>query len=129
MLTVKMEVEPVEIVTGQLAENASLSVVLPWLMMIVGAALVVGVLLQSAWKWYAHLPEAERAFLQMSWRLRLGRRERAVVRRLAAGIGAAPVALLVSETAFRRAMGVIGAEETVVRRAVNRIEGRVFASV
>lgn len=104
-----IDVAPVQIVTGEsaMAGGPSLGAVLPWVMMGLGAALLLGVAVQSLWRWYARLDDAERAFLWMSLRLRLGRRERGAVRALARGIDAAPVALLVSESAFRRGVRAI----------------------
>lgn len=73
--------------------------------------------------------EEERAFAGMCRRLKLGPRQAALVRRLAAGIGAAPVALLISESAFERALRGAGAalESAAARRTVLEVRARVFA--
>ncbi len=129
-----MNVEPVGIVTGEVEGiGVALSVVLPWMMVCVGGGLMAGVSLHSLWRRYARLPDAERAFLLLSFRLRLGRRERAAVREMARAIGGAPVALLVSETALQRgieAVGAVGAgkNRAGMWRAIKRVEARLAGS-
>lgn len=73
--------------------------------------------------------EEERAFAAMCRRLKLGAKHAALVRRLAAGIGAAPVALLISETAFERAVRTAGrvVESAGARRTALEVRARVFA--
>jgi hypothetical protein len=73
--------------------------------------------------------EEERAFAAMCRRMKLGQRHATLVRRLAAGIGAAPVALLISESAFERAVRVAGrvVESTAARRTAIEVRARVFA--
>lgn len=72
--------------------------------------------------------EEERAFAVMCRRMRLSQRHAAMVRRLAAGIGAAPVALLVSESAFERAVRGAGrvVESATARRTALEVRARVF---
>lgn len=130
-----IDVAPVRIVTEEsaVASGPSLGAVLPWVMMGLGAALMAGVAVHSLWRWYARLDDAERAFLWMSLRLRLGRRERGAVRALARGIDAAPVALLVSESAFRRSVEASERDEAAAagawRRWIGRVDERVFGGL
>jgi len=73
--------------------------------------------------------EEEVAFAGMCRRLKLGQRHAALVRRLAAGMGAAPVALLISESAFERAVRGAGKalESAAARRTAIEVRARVFA--
>ena len=72
--------------------------------------------------------EEERAFAGMCRRMKLGQRHAALVRRLAAGIGAAPVALLISESAFERAVRGAGRalDSAGARRTAIEVRSRVF---
>lgn len=92
--------------------------------MALGAAIAL-----RAW---LRLAPAEQAFIAVSVRMGVGRRARAVLRQMAADSGVAPVALLLSPTAFEAAsanmkMGMKRGDERS-ERALARLRERVGAA-
>lgn len=73
--------------------------------------------------------EEEVAFAGMCRRMKLGQRHAALVRRLAAGMGTAPVALLISESAFERAVRGAGKllDSAAARRTAIEVRARIIA--
>ncbi len=87
------------------------------LVMALGAAIAL-----RAW---LRLAPAEQAFIAISLRMGVGQRGRAVLRQMAADSGVAPVALLLSPTAFETASAHMKSSDPRSKRALTRLRQRV----
>ena len=87
------------------------------MVMALGAAIAV-----RAW---LRLAPAEQAFIAISLRMGVGQRGRAVLRQMAADSGVAPVALLLSPTAFETASAHMKSGDPRSERAIARLRQRV----
>ncbi|MFN0012424.1 MAG: hypothetical protein ACKVS8_12365 [Phycisphaerales bacterium] len=97
----------------------------PFVLLAAGGAGTVVLGLVLALRAWRALPAAEQAFLAMSLRLGLGRRQRAALRRMAADSGVAPVALLLSPTAFNHACASVAAAGGPAGEVIARLRHRL----
>ena len=77
---------------------------------------------------WLRLAPAEQAFIAISVRMGVGRRARSVLRQMAADSGVAPVALLLSPTAFETASANMKSRDEHSERAIARLRERVGAT-
>lgn len=97
----------------------------PLLVMAVAGAVVMAVGVALALRAWLKLAPAEQAFIALSLRMGLGRRSRSVLRQMAADSGIAPVALLLSPTAFDTASASVKTSDERSARLVQRLRARV----
>lgn len=136
-----MSVEPVEVVTsaagsaeagGPLAALGGAETVLWAATGVMTAALASVVALRHAGVLgggrfgTAAMPPEEAAFRMMARRLRLGRKRRGRLRTLAGVVEVKPVALLVCESAFARAVEAAEADESLGRAESLDLRHRIF---
>lgn len=94
--------------------------------LVIGASVLVSLL---AWRGSLRGPPCERAFRSLARALRVPRGSEDMIRMLATGIGAEPVALLISESAYSRAVRTAcdaGGLNDAEKAAALRVSARVF---